>query len=338
MRSSHNMVYYNQTNTPAIQAEIKSKTFFKKFLLILASLIFALSFANSSSIAYAATAAETVNQCNDLDNVGGQAIECEVKIFNNYNVATGLATSSMTVTECHGEAGADPTCITTPSSSNSAITSVIQCNTSGNGGGGTVTCSVDITNNIVGAAELTAATVNQCNSSGLEGGTQPTILCNPKGETTNATVTQCNTSGNGGGGTERVKCNVITSSTVSAVLPISVNQCIGSGNGGGALVTCSTNIQNIVTAQPTNPSNPTEPTNPSNPTEPTEPSQPNTPNTPIVPGQPNEPGNPPTGSDVPDENLAETGTETLPLLFTSGILMVFGIVLLTMKFRKRLIN
>ena len=58
-------------------------------------------------------------------------------------------------------------------------------------------------------------------------------------------MTQCNGSANGGGGT--VDCSLPPGSTVSPVLPITINQCNGSGNPGGSIVRCSASITtNIV--------------------------------------------------------------------------------------------
>lgn len=190
-----------------------------------------------------------LSQCNGTDNVGGQAVECHYSVTNTIDGDT--ASSSVTLTECHGAAN-DPATLTCTSStvgSSAVVTSVDQCNGSGSGGGGTVTCSVDVVNNITGTVTPTAATVNQCNNSGTGGGTQPTVVCDPfPANTTGATVTQCNESGNGGGGTERVRCTVGSSSTTTSVLNVSVNQCNGSGNGGGATVTCRTTLTNNVTA------------------------------------------------------------------------------------------
>ena len=71
-----------------------------------------------------------------------------------------------------------------------------QCNNSINGGGGTLRCSVVITNNYVDVTPgATAATVNQCVGSG--GGI--TVGCDPFPATTSgAAITQCNGSANGG--------------------------------------------------------------------------------------------------------------------------------------------
>ncbi|MPZ70636.1 MAG: hypothetical protein GEU71_14075 [Actinobacteria bacterium] len=200
------------------------------------------------SVAPTAKADVALNQCNGLDNVGGQAIECHYVITNNIDGPD--RSSTVTLTECHGAANDPPTltCTTSTTSSADVVTSVTQCNGSGNGGGGTVLCTVDVVNNIVGTETPTAATVNQCNDAGTGGGTEPTILCDPFPATTSgATVTQCNSSGNGGGGTVRVQCSVDSDSTTAAALTVTVNQCVGSGNGGGATVTCRTGITNVIT-------------------------------------------------------------------------------------------
>ena len=138
-----------------------------------------------------------------------------------------------------------PSCTTTTTTSPNLTTSVTQCDTSGSGGGGTVTCSVQFTNVISGATTLAPATVDQCIGSGTGGGTPLTVVCNPAGSTVGATVTQCNGSGNGGGGTMRVQCTV-PPSTVASALPVTVDQCNGSANGGGSTVTCNATVTNTV--------------------------------------------------------------------------------------------
>ncbi len=195
-----------------------------------------------------------VNQCNGTDNVGGQAVACSVSVINNLDLGTGAASSTVTLTECHGAANAAPTCTNTPiTHPNQLTTTVTQCNGSGSGGGGTVTCSVRVTNNITGTASTSPASIDQCNGSGAGGGTQPTVACTPIGNTTNATITQCDNSGNGGGGTRRVRCTV-GPSTQTAALPVTVDQCNGSGNGGGGTVTCTvTLVNNIISAPVTTP-------------------------------------------------------------------------------------
>ena len=212
---------------------------------VMAMLILSILLAWSASPATAVSAPLAITQCNGTDNVGGESVACDVTVVNNLNVATGLTSSVVTVRECHGAANTVPTCTTTPSSSNRLTTTVNQCNGSGSGAGGTVTCTVHILNNITGVSASTPATINQCNGSGTGGGTAPTTVCVPLGNTTNATITQCNTSGNGGGGTMRVRCTV-TPSTQAAALPVTVDQCNGSGNGGGATVTCTTSLVNNV--------------------------------------------------------------------------------------------
>ena len=218
---------------------------------IILSLFFAICLVFSAGFPTSAFAAEpiSVNQCNGFDNVGGENTECVVEIINNLDQATGVTSSTTTVTECHGAANAEPTCATLITESTELVSSVTQCNGSGNGGGGTVTCEVNVINNVVGQDTPLQATVNQCNESGTGGGTEPTILCDPIGLTTNATVTQCNESGTGGGGSLRVLCQVEASTQITSV-PVEVNQCNGSGNGGGGVVICSTSlINNVVPAE-----------------------------------------------------------------------------------------
>lgn len=202
--------------------------------------------------ASAAPASPAVNQCNGTDNVGGQAVVCDITITNNLNLATGAVSSTVITNDCHGAAGAPPpvTCIPLTQSFPTLTTSADQCNGSGLGGGSNVICSVTILNNITGTFTATAATVNQCVGSGDGGGTQPTLNCDPyPANTTNATVTQCNGSGKGGGGTDRVTCTV-GPSTITSALPVTVNQCNGSGDGGGNTVTCTVSIRNVLAGLP----------------------------------------------------------------------------------------
>ncbi len=198
----------------------------------------------------AVAAAPAVEQCNGVDNVGGEEVRCEVTVVNSFDVGTGLGSSTVTVQECHGPAGA-PICgpVTTTTYAD-VVLSVRQCEGSGGGGGGVVACTVRITNDITGAATTAPATVNQCNGSGEGGGTMPTTSCSPIGSTTGATVTQCNSAGNGGGASLRVTCTV-DPSTQTAALPVSISQCNGSGNGGGATVTCRSSLTSNVTTSPT---------------------------------------------------------------------------------------
>ena len=208
-------------------------------------------FAPAPALLTAATANPpgAVSQCNGTDNVGGQAVACEVTVTNNLNVATGETSSVVEVEECHGAANTVLTCVNSVTPSDELTTSVDQCNGSGSGGGGTVECHVHIVNNITGPAGPTPATINQCNGSGAGGGTLPTVMCDPAGNTTDATISQCNDSGNGGGPTMRVQCTA-TPSTETSVLPVAVDQCNGSGNGGGATVTCTVSVTNNIITEP----------------------------------------------------------------------------------------
>jgi hypothetical protein len=193
-----------------------------------------------------ASAAETIAQCNDVANTGGLGLNCDVTVINNLDVTTGVASSTVTVTECLAAANTAPTCTTATTSFDSLTTSVTQCNDAANGGGSSVICNVTVTNNVTGSAstDITAATVNQCNGSGAEG-TGPTLNCDPfPASTTGATITQCNGSTNGGGASDRVTCTV-TPSTTSALLPVSINQCNGTANGGGSVVTCAASLTSV---------------------------------------------------------------------------------------------
>ena len=220
-------------------------------LMLAISLIFIIFIASPPT----ASAATSVSQCNGVDNVGGQAVECHYTVTNNLDGS--VTSSTVTLTECHGAANDPPTltCTSSTATSTDLVVTIDQCNGSGNGGGGTVTCTVDVVNNITGTETPTSATVNQCNASGTGGGTAPTVLCDPfPASTTSATVTQCNESGNGGGGTLRVRCTVDSGSTTTSILSVTVNQCNGSGNGGGATVTCRTGLTNVITGPAPSPS------------------------------------------------------------------------------------
>jgi hypothetical protein len=187
-----------------------------------------------------ASAAETIAQCNNVANTGGLGLNCDVTVTNNLNVTTGVASSTVTVKECHAAANTAPTCPTSTTSYDALTTSVNQCNYAASGGGSSVICNVHVTNNITGAAStgVTGATVDQCNGSGAEG-SAPTLNCDPfPASTTGATITQCNGSVNGGGAADRVTCTV-TPSTMSAQLPVPINQCNNTANGGGSVVTCT---------------------------------------------------------------------------------------------------
>jgi MYXO-CTERM domain-containing protein len=190
----------------------------------------------------AATIAATTSCSNGVDNTGGLGLICQITIVNTITGTGGSAT--VTVHECHGAAG-DPTaaCTTTTHSLTEPVTAVTQCNNSINGGGGTLRCSVVVTNNFVGVTPgATAATVNQCVGSG--GGI--TVGCDPFPATTSgAAITQCNGSANGG---TLVGLTCTATGTMSSAGAVTINQCNGSANGGGALVICSASLANNAVA------------------------------------------------------------------------------------------
>jgi hypothetical protein len=200
-----------------------------------ALLLGSLAFAGGAT---AATIAATTTCSNGVDNAGGQGLICQVTVVNTITASGGSA--KVTVRECHGAAG-DPTaaCTTKTSTLTRPVTAVTQCNSSINGGGGTLRCSVNVTNNFVDMKTgATPATVNQCVGSG-DGIANN---CNPfPATTTGATITQCNGSANGGT-LVRLECTA-TGGTPSSHR-VTINQCNGSANGGGALVICSATIHN----------------------------------------------------------------------------------------------
>jgi len=191
-----------------------------------------------ASGATAATLAATTTCSNGVDNTGGLGLICQVTIVNTITASGGSA--KVTVRECHGAAG-NPSAACTVRTKNltKPVTKVTQCNNAINGGGGTLRCSVKVTNDFVGlAAGATAATVNQCVGSG--GGI--TTGCDPFPATTSgATITQCNGSANGG---TLVGLTCTATGTKSSARGVTINQCNGSANGGGALVICSASITN----------------------------------------------------------------------------------------------
>ena len=208
----------------------------------------------TASSAAAATAAATTTCSNGVDNTGGLGLICEVTIVNTITASGGSA--SVTIRECHGAAG-DPTALCTNNTTNltKPVTTVNQCNDSINGGGGTLRCSVVVTQTFNGVKPgRSTATVNQCVGSG--GGI--TVGCDPfPANTTGATITQCNGSANGG---TLVGLNCTATGTKSSTHGVRINQCNGSANGGGALVICSASVVNrIGTAAPAPTTAPTAP-------------------------------------------------------------------------------
>jgi hypothetical protein len=179
----------------------------------------------------------SIDQCNNVLNVAGVTVACDVVVVNT--LTDDPLTTGSVVTLNGG----------TPTASGDIVTSVTQCNDSGNGGGGTMNCSVTITNNIVlsSPSAAVAATVNQCNGNQANDGLgNAPNTCTPYPATTSgATITQCNGTGNGGGLVFPSSCTA--SGTVSSSLPITVNQCNGSENGGGSQVNCTVSIATNVT-------------------------------------------------------------------------------------------
>lgn len=197
----------------------------------------------------ASAATQDLVQCNGLQNVGGQELDCDIDIVNTLNLTTGTESSTVTTRICSG-AAASVTCTDPVTTSyNLLTTSVNQCNGSVNGGGAILRCNVTILNTITGApanSGTTPGTVNQCNGSGAGGGT-PTLFCDPfPASVSGATITQCNGSVNGGGAPNRVECTAL-SATTSALLPVTINQCNDSANGGGSLAVCRASLTTNVT-------------------------------------------------------------------------------------------
>ena len=221
-------------------------TSLKRVLVVLAALLIAVLGLTFAPLGSSASAAEAIAQCNSIDNTPGLGISCDVTVTTNLDVATGVASSTVTLKECRGAANTALTCAPPKTTSyGSLVSSVEQCNFAANGGGASVICNVYVTNNITGGstASVTPATVNQCNGSGAAG-PAPTLNCSPvPASTPSATITQCNGSTNGGGAAERVECTV-TPSTASSQLPVTINQCNNTANGGGSVVTCTASLTN----------------------------------------------------------------------------------------------
>ncbi|TFC03522.1 hypothetical protein E3O42_06630 [Cryobacterium adonitolivorans] len=281
--------------------------------------------------ASAAPVPGTVNQCNYIQNGGGNEIACDVTITNYLDLDTGLSRSDITVRTCEGAVG-ELLCTDIPVSFPTATTVVDQCNTSANGGGSIATCNVTVVNNIIGDATTSPATVDQCNGSGAEG-PEPRLNCSPVSATTSATITQCNASANGGGAAFRVTCTV-DPSTVSAALPVTIRQCNDSVNGGGSTLTCTASITHRILPAGTVVPTPTQPPV-STDTPTTASAVPNRSATAANPLIPIASGGGGRGAGYATE-LAETGTEALPVfLVAAGALLMGGILLTVMLVRRR---
>jgi hypothetical protein len=214
----------------------------RSFAILLAAGLLVLGSLAVAGGATAATIAPTTTCNNDLGNGGAV---CEVTVVNTITPSGGSAV--VTVRECTGSAGVpDATCTNKTTPLTAPVTAVTQCNNSINGGGGTLLCSVNVTNNFVGLSPtVTAVTVNQCVGSSTTGTVK---VCDPFPATTSgATITQCNGSANGGG----TSLTCTASGTQSSGLAVTINQCNGSSNGGGTRTVCSASVaNNIVAAAP----------------------------------------------------------------------------------------
>ena len=173
---------------------------------------------------------------------GGLGLICEVTVVNTITASGGSAT--VTVRECHGAAG-DPeaACTTETSVLTEPVTAVTQCNDAINGGGGTLRCSVEVTNNFIGVSPgATDATVNQCVGSG-DG---ITTGCDPFPATTSgATITQCNGSANGG---TLVELTCTASGTMSSTSASPSTSAMARPMGVEPWSICSANITNNAVA------------------------------------------------------------------------------------------
>jgi hypothetical protein len=215
-------------------------------VLLTGALLLVSSFA-LASVASASTAGATTACSNGVDDTPGLGLICQVTIENTLTSSGGSA--RVTIRECHGAAGnPQAACSTKVTNLTTPVTRVTQCNNAINGGGGTLRCSVVVTEIMVNLGTgSTAATVNQCVGSG--GGI--TVGCAPFPATTSgAAITQCNGSANGG---TLVGLRCTTSGTMPSTRQITINQCNGSANGGGALVICSASVsaRAVATIPPT---------------------------------------------------------------------------------------
>lgn len=247
-----------------------------------------------------ASAAVTA-QCDGVFNVGGEGLNCEITVENVLDLATGVASSTVTTLFCSGAANVDPlpTCEgPTVTEYPELTTSANQCNGSANGGGSSMICSVTVINTITGDATTSIAPINQCNGSLDTGDVR---ACDPDPATADASVdgiTQCNGSVNGGGGS--MTCTVSTTSTSNSAFAFLVNQCNDSANGGGALIECTVDVSTVIV-----PAAVVEP-------EPEAPVAPEAP--PVVAAPPTEP------------TLPATGPEAFSLAGAAALLMALGVL------------
>jgi hypothetical protein len=298
----------------------------RRSFTLLGSALFALSVLNAGSlvsatpIAAATVIAATTTCNNGTDNTAGLGAICEVTIANTITAVGGSAT--VTVRECHGAAG-DPeaACATVVTVLTEPVTNVTQCNDSMNGGGGTLRCSVQVTNTfLVEDPEPTGVTVNQCVGSADD----IANTCDPFPATTSgATITQCNGSANGGTLVE-LTCNA--TGTQSDAFNVTVNQCNDSTNGGGALVICSANIDTAFASAPSGPPSTSPPSAP----------------TAVPAASPASGGTPGQANPRPTPPSTDAVAESTPAGATNGttfalaaVLAVFGAAVATRRIRPR---
>lgn len=242
----------HSTKGPGLTGSGETHRGMRRTLAIVATAALALLFTTVGAAPQGAEAAP-YGQCDSLFNTPGLGMDCTIAVVNNLDLATGVTSSTTTYTRCSGAANTALSCEgPTTVSSTALVTSVSQCNSSLDGGGASMHCSVTITNNIVGDATAVGATVNQCNGS-LAGGGIVLRACNPDpASTSGAAISQCNNSDNGGGSS--LTCLVTAGSTTTAALYVTVSQCNYSANGGGSLIVCSvgmtTNISPAVVVPP----------------------------------------------------------------------------------------
>jgi hypothetical protein len=137
----------------------------------------------------------SVNQCNNITEVGGSNVYCNVNVTNN--VPVGTPTAAVTVDQCVGSATTSTeNCNPTSSTTTATVT---QCNGSATGGGNyagqfAVGCTV------TGGTSALPVTVNQCNNTAIGAGSS--VTCNATYTNNFETPTSSTgTGGTGGSGT-----------------------------------------------------------------------------------------------------------------------------------------
>jgi hypothetical protein len=138
----------------------------------------------------------SVNQCNNITEVGGSNVYCNVNVTNN--VPVGTPTAAVTVDQCIGSAttsteNCDPTSSTTTAT-------VTQCNGSATGGGNyagqnAVACTV------TGGTSALPVTVTQCNNTAIGAGSSVTCHTTYTNNFVAPVTPATPTSGTGGSGT-----------------------------------------------------------------------------------------------------------------------------------------